>query len=487
MDSITRPIKTLAEKAAWFTRATEIRVLSVAVSGDLRDAALRVLAGQEHHADNRSPFLRFDDAHAKTDDGWAMRTRRAAEQHEARRTAMAKEGHALPALPAVAIRDLSALAEHAVTLRDVADARCPPLSGLVVLLAPSRVDDPVRFGDDVATLVTSPRLSDVRWIVVEPERRSLDALCDGLDEHALRVDCFVDDAAQQKELEALLEGASTAGADSPPAARAGAAWPRGVTAPPRPGRAPADPEARARLAISLGLPAASVDGTAERFARATMQAALLLRRGDGPGAIRAQREARDLCVGAGMTREAILAELVLGSYLVHLNERPLAIEVYESASERASAAEMPAMAAQAQLALGATRLLEGQRPAAAASYARAGELAERAMDPVLAIEAYRMTGQIAFDARLETPGTNAWRRALEVAAVAPPEVVQASSAADVARKLAAVCRAHGLHPQAASLELRAQKLETGQSLDVTELLPPSDLPTSNELPLPEPG
>lgn len=485
MDSITRPIKLLAEKAAWFTRARELRLLSVCVSGDLRVAALAVLAAHEHHADNRSPFLRLEDPHTRADDGWATRTRRAREQHEARRLAMAEHGMSLPRLEDTTRRDPSAIVEHAVTLREVADARCAPLDGLVVLLAPTRVEDPRAFADDVAALVTSPRLRDVRWIVCEPERRSLDAFCDGLSESAFRVDCFVDDDAQQKDLESLLEGVAAAGPDAPPAARAGAAWPRDVVAPPRPGRTASDPAARAELAVSLGLPAAFVDGTTDRIQRATMRAALCLRRGQGPDAIRAQREARDLCVSADMPREAVIAELVLGSYLVHLGERRLALEVYREATERAVSAELLSLAAQAQIALGATHLLEGQKPEGAAAYARAGELAERADVPVLAIEAFRMTGQIAFDAKLETPGTNAWRRALEIAAVAPPDVVQTSSAADVARRLAAVCRAHGLIPQAASLDARALKLETGMSLDATDLVPQADLPTSNELPLPE--
>ncbi len=92
MQSISSLLDRLREHAAWFARASEMRLLVVRASGDLRKPALQLLQGMEFHADNRRAWLVLEDGRTHADDGWKSRSACLVEQWERRRKAFAEEG-----------------------------------------------------------------------------------------------------------------------------------------------------------------------------------------------------------------------------------------------------------------------------------------------------------------------------------------------------------------------------------------------------------
>jgi hypothetical protein len=463
MESELGPLKHLAEEAAWFARDRDLRVLQVRTTVDLREPVLAVVMGQEFHADNRSPFVRLDDAFTTAAPAWRARARRLCDQHERRREDMAAEGASLPALrPLTAARD--ELASFAAQLREVADARCAPLEGLVVVLAPTRLDDPVAFEGAVRALVAAPTLNDVRWVLVLVEgpgvSRLLQELLQELGGKALTVDCRPDPAAQTRELDQMLAAAASAPADAVGPAKIGAAWPPGVSPPPRLNRPPPSPAQVREVLAAAGLPPSLADGTGDELRRLVLGGAVALRQGRGPEAVRLQREARDLCQRHGMVKESLIMELALGTYLVQLGQRALAITTLRAVVARAEEARHPQEGVQAHLALGMLYTLERKPLDASLAYVAAGRLAQQAGLDLLGIEAYRLAGSSMTD-----PGhkAKAWRAALDIARAAPPPEARASSAAETARALAALLRASGLHRQAEALEQESVSLEAGET------------------------
>lgn len=463
MDSFAKPLRALAEDAAWFAREKALRLLHVVTSNDLRTAVLDVVMGQEFHADNHSPFLRLEDAYRAESRGWEERALRVREQHMARREAMAKEGHDLPLLPPPPAEQGEPLTDFAVLLRQVVEARCTPLQGLVVVLAPTRLEDDREWQRELRLLLDAPRLADVRWVVVELDRSSLGPIVEALGPRALSNTCQVDEGALQEELARMLDAAGGASPEAPGPAQAGAAWPRGVVPPPRKGKpnpSPAQVEAALREAgVSPGLA-----GEGGRQLRQKLLLAAQALRQRKVEAIRLQREARNLCLQAGLSRESVLMELMLASYLTHLGQPANALEQYETAFLRAQQEKLPQLAAQAQFAIGALHFLAKKPELAATAYVRGAECARAADVALLAIEGYRLAGQVLADLGRESLATQAWRSALAVAEKAPAEEAKASSGAETARALAALCRKHGLTAQALSLELQSLRLEQGKEV-----------------------
>ena len=463
MDSFAKPLRALAEDAAWFAREKALRLFHVVTSSDLRDSVLDVVMGQEFHADNHSPFLRLEDAYSTESRGWDARALRVREQHAARCEAMAKEGQVLPSLPPPASENDNALAAFAVLLRQVADARCAPLQGLVVVLAPTRLEDVREWQRELRALLEAPQLADVRWVVVEVDNSSMGPIVEALETRALSNTCRVDEEALQEELARMLERAGGAASGAPGPAQAGAAWPRGVVPPPRKGKSTPSP-AQVEAALREAGIAPGIAGESGRQLRQKVLLAAQALRQKKVEAIRLQREARDLCLGAGLIRESVLMELILASYLAHLGQPAKAIEQYEAAFMRAQQEQLPQLAAQAQLAIGALQFVARKPELAAAAYVRGAECAKAANVTLLAIEGYRLAGQAWADLGKEALATQAWRSALAVAEKAPAEEVKASSAAETALALAALCREHGLTAQAQSLEEQSLHLEQGEAL-----------------------
>jgi tetratricopeptide (TPR) repeat protein len=203
-----------------------------------------------------------------------------------------------------------------------------------------------------------------------------------------------------------------------------------------------------------------------------------------PEAVRLQADARDICVSAGLLREAVVMELVLGSYALHGGAAEVALSVFDQARARAAGGGLVDLAAQALIARGGALLLQRQRADAALAYVDAGNIAAGlSSSPILAIEAFRLAGTVLLSMRNEEQAVAAWQRAVRLAEAAPGDQVAGSSAPAAARALAEVCRRHDLVAQADSLIAQADAWEAGPAVAP----PPEDRPAAAPEPVPSPA
>ena len=459
MESIARPLRRLQEEVSWFARARELKLLHVRSDATLRDAVVDMVMAHENHADNRGLYFRFDDAAVGPGGGWSDRAGwlRAAWVDKAQSI----EPAGIHLRPLGESPATTGGAEFAVTLRRTAACLAPPLTQVVAVLAPARVEDAAAFLHDLTALVAARDLGHVRWIVVEVDGAAAAPLARQLGEAALSCACLVDEKEQQDDLAALgaagLTDGPAVGAPLPPVPtwRAPGAMPD-VQPPPRPGlsRRATDEELRAE-----GLSPTFINGGGMALKQLILGGALALRQARHVDAITLQARAAALCAEMEMPREQVVNLHVLAGYLLAGQARGRAREVYHRAGDIARTGAFIDLQAQSELALGMLDALEKKPAEAATHYSAAGRLAEDAGAEVLAIECWRMAGQLAVEARLETSAVECWKRALTLADPLDPKVAQMTSAAEIARALAALCRKRGLTAQAASLEQRSVELE----------------------------
>lgn len=385
MEALLQPLRHLSDALSWFVRARELRLAYVAAGPELRSAVLSIARLKEYHADNTSPFVELDTAFTSAE-AWleALDTLRA--QHESRRARMLEQGDSLPALPERPAHAES-LAAFEAQLEQLLDARPRGTEGLVVILAPRRIDEPGAFCEQLTALVDSKSLAAVRWIVVAPSPLSLEL--SSRHDCAMVIECHLDQDAVEREMDALLDAAVNASPALSGAPRAGAAWPREVTPPPRPDR-PAGDEDSIDAALrkeGVTLPIAKRAGV--ELGRAVVGGVQAMRRHEPQVAVELQARARDLCIEAQRPAEAALMELVLGAYQVAADDEKAAQKTYEAATARAVANGLHALGAQVELALGTLHLRRGDRDAASRAYGRAAELAKAGGFEADSIEALR--------------------------------------------------------------------------------------------------
>lgn len=482
MESFARPIRQYLDDLSWFVRAREIRVLHVRTSADMRATALRLAAAQELHPENPSPWVVLEDPFTADSDGWPARAERLRIQHEERRKRMAEEGEELPDLPPrPAATD--PLADFGVQLAQLLAAKATWHDGIVIVLSPTRIEDARAACDAVRALLTTKRLHTVRWVLIDSDAGALEPVAAHAGNLAMRSALLIDDAEAQRDLAHLLDAAERAPADISGPARVGAAWPPGVSPPERRNRPSADPEAIDAILHKEGIDLPLAGARGGELSRAVLRGAQALRGGQALKAVLHQAKARDLCIEAGLSREATLMELVLGAYLVAAADPGLAAQTYQIASNRAEQANLPNLGAEAQIALGALHLRMDERAEAAAAYSRAAALAQKANSAILMIEALRLAGQAHLELNHEEDAIRLWTAAIEqarkalsgaapqgsagvpgavdIAEPSPPSAaeVKASSAAEVARALAALLRKRGLKERAAALEDESRALE----------------------------
>ena len=471
MESIARPMRRLQQEIAWFVRAGELRLLHVTTDATLRGGALDLVMAHEHHADNRGLFLRLDDPMADVGRGWGARIQRLKEQIAEKTASLKPAGIHLRPLDEVAVPGQGRRAEFAATLLNVARVLVAPLTNVVVVMAPVRVESPELFVEDMAALIRAPQLGHVRWIVVEADGRALTPLVTGLGERALACSCLVDESAAEDDLAAM--GAANV-ADLGNSGAGAAATPAPGISKPRPWRAPGampDVEPPARIGqsrpvsdrdlVAAGLAPGFVNGGGEAMKRLVLGGALAMRQGKTTDALTLQARAAALCGEMHMPREQVINLHVLGGYLIAASLPDRAREIYARSGEIARSHGLADAEASSELALGMMAMGEGRAAQAAKHYAAAGDLAEVAKVPPLAIECWRMAGQLALDAKLDGSAVECWKRALAVAGELDPAVAKATSAAEVARALAAVCRKRGLRAQADELDRRSIAIEQG--------------------------
>src|SRR5690606_18510116 len=230
MRSLAGPLGELHEHAAFFARARELRLLDVTCSAELRPAALEQLPQLEFHADNSSPWIVLEDAYTRADSGWKMRGNRLAPQRTTRR----------PTYPAAGcdVEPVSASSDETVpgsidVVGQLLSGLRPPLAGLVVILAPTILDDSHALLEDLTALLADPRLAAARWILLHDTTWTPRPLLDALGPAALKCACVLDPGAQRGDLLALMAAPTTPG-------KPWLAGPQGVElpAPAKPSRPP---------------------------------------------------------------------------------------------------------------------------------------------------------------------------------------------------------------------------------------------------------
>ncbi|MFO7562939.1 MAG: hypothetical protein R6X02_09885 [Enhygromyxa sp.] len=454
MQSISDPLNLLHEDGAWFARAHELRLWVVRCDENLRKPVLTLLPKLEFHHDNDRAWPVLIDAHTSQDDGWQLRANNLAADWSRRVEAFAEAG--VTQVPVEAQHGPTGLEAFHGTLAQIGRVVAPPLSGLVVVLAPTIVESGAPLEAELYALLTNASVADCRFVLilgveVEPPRALIEALGPAA---CLVTTCEVDDAQRARDFAAML-------ASSAPA-QFGMAGPEGVVPPRRVDDPPPLPvEVRDAALRAKGIDPAMIDGAPEIRAK-VLGAAIALEQGRGDEAIRLQSEACERCMSLGLFELAVITRVGLAAYLSGLGQRPAAKQQVRAAIELAQRCELHRCASQAQLSLGLLHALDREYESALGAYSESARSAEAGAEPTLAIEGWRMAGQLSLQLGDDQTGANAFNQALRVAAASSAELVAASSASEAARSLAAVYERHGMRAQAISLYEQADAMEQGE-------------------------
>jgi tetratricopeptide (TPR) repeat protein len=458
---MSKPLRRLQEEGAWFARAKETRLLWVHADGSSRRAALAFVEKLEYHADNASPFIVLDAPWAGVDGGGLARVKRFIELFAAKRAGLVQAGIDVGEWDAAEPAD-GRLDTLGAALQQAHTALRPPLAGLVIVLAPPRVETPEAFIADVRALIDAKPLAAVRWIVIESDSQHLGDLVVELGAaHALGVDVRVSQEDQRRDLAALAGPAPAPGAPLLPphpwvpwssgGAMPAAAAPRRVDDPPAPTAAQLE---------GAGLSPLYLKGGARVIKSLVVGASLALGEQRFDEAIELQARAAALFGEMNMTAEQVTALLVLGGYELAASRPEAARRGYEGAAALAASRALAEAQAQSELALGMLDALE-ERPDALAHYEAAGTLSEQARSIPLAIECWRMAGQVAERLGGLERADEDYQRALGLAEGLPPAAARATSAAEVARLLARIVEQRGDAARAGELQRQAFRLEHG--------------------------
>lgn len=461
MESALRGLRVLQADAAWFARAKELRLLHVSTTGELGAPSLQVCLGQEFHADNRSFYFGFEDPFLLADDGWSSRSKHLRAEYERKREANVKTGLALGALHP-APPSGQGLAEFAALLQEILACLVTPLSGLIVVLAPVRIESGAPFAAQVEMLMKTPALAAVRWIIIERDTAAAVPLADNLGPKALKSQWSRDEQAANLELAAMIGPLDPSlglpgHIPKPPTWQPPGAGPD-VEAPPRKNapKPPSDEELRAQ-----GLSPEFMMGGGQALSKLILAAALAQREKRPADALRLQGVAADLCGRMGMFKAQVINTLILGSYFLGAGSSGQARQTYTRAADQASAQQLKDEEAQAHLSLGMLDATEGKHQAAMGHYSAAGEIAEASGNAPLAIECWRTAGQLAYNVSAFDAALKAWTRALKLADAMDPKQVKATTAAEAARGVAAILQSGGQTIDATRFQERAYRYEQG--------------------------
>lgn len=483
-----KAMRPLRDDAAWFARAREVKCWYIATTANLGKAVMKLVIAQECHADNKSLFFAFEEPFMADKEGWLSRSSRLRADFAAKQKGLSEAGIGVrPLGPAAEPRPgVSEVGEFTEVLQEVVGALADPLVGVVVVLAPTRIESAESVMLRLRTLMQSPLLRQVRWVVVERDTQDLRGVTEGLPEpQHMESECIADPGELKKDWAALAGPVPSA--ELPPlAVPAVGAWATPAVAIPdgsvpevaapkfKPWKAPGAgpdvvapvrkrevPAATDEQLRAMGMSPLFVNGGGDLLNALMMHSALALGEGRHGDAVRMQTQAADLCARMEMPREQILNTMVLGSYLLATGQLDQARVAYERALALAEQNQATDQAANAHLALGTMAAKNGQPQVAMGHYSAAAQLASKANNPVLAVECWRIAGRLAYDHQAPDAAFDAWNRGVEVANGLAPEVAQKTSAAEVARGLAAIHRDRGAEAEARQLEVRAYMFEQG--------------------------
>jgi tetratricopeptide (TPR) repeat protein len=451
------PLDRLREAVRWFVGVPELRLLHVHVSSELRLGALIEIARGEERPYNTRLFVLSDVAAEKGPADWDERTKQIDELMADRRTQAAERG--VNIAEPVRGRRTAGLEGFAVALRSHIDALPPSIAGLIVVLAPWPLVDAVGWATDLRLLLQAPMLHRARYIVVEPDPAPGRALAQELGAQAELVDVQPGSAANRNLLALRLAGMKSAPKGADPARLLGMAGPR--EAPPPRHNAPApDPQKNASELEAAGAPAGLANPEAMQALRIELTSvALAQEMGDTNAALEHETQARDAALGAGLTEQAAILDLMLGAQMMQGGSSSAALRQFERVIKNSGNTGQPKIEAQAHMAKAATLLGEKRPHEASQAYLAGAAAAEKADSKPLVIECYRMLGQIWLDQGNPVEAGTAFGRAVAVANKGTEEEAVGSSAPQAARQLAAIYRSQGLAQHAQSLEAQADQWE----------------------------
>jgi tetratricopeptide (TPR) repeat protein len=451
--SLTRPIEELADVLRRFMRVEALRVLWVEADGRLKGPALQTIAGFEHHADNRSPLLEVAIADVADEDAaWEKSVAALREAWERKR----KAGSPLEAMEARPLGEEGA-ANFSVQLLQLVAAVKAPASGIVLVLDLGQHEPGAGWRQRIEDMVRSEELARVRFVVCSgphaPAQKWIGSFPKGTAMHH---------HARANEAEAIAELEQEIATEEELGVGMRGAWPRGVPVPPRPRRW-RHPASSTKPPPPLTLVPAPADDPTPQAAPAdtpelrilVQRAALAMRKGDGPEAIRRQTAARELCVRAGQTRDAVTMEMMLGGYLLALHQSRLAAEAFGRAGVMAYEAGHEDLAAEAFLAQATTAEADEEWVPALEAYRHAIDSAQAASRVDVCLRAYWHAGQVALRLGLEIDCIGLYADAVVWVDNLPPDQREPTRAKEIAKQLAALLAKHRRYSEAREIERMA--------------------------------
>jgi tetratricopeptide (TPR) repeat protein len=403
-------------------------------------------------------YFGLEEPYSRKNDGWYSRGQNLRKQYAAKQEGLTKAGISLRALTP-AVKRTPPILEFTELLQDVLAALSPPISGVVVVLAPKQIEPGSPFVDELRQIITSPALNGVRWIIIERDAVVARGLVDELAPNSLDTHWWRDEQAAKLDLAALAgppELALNFTPKYPTWQPAGAA--PDVEPPPRID-APTPPSDE-QIAAE-GLSPLFVKGGAQALQKLLLGGSLALNEGRHADAIRLQQAAMSLCGSMGMLKAQLINTLILGSYFMAAHAPREARKTYEHAEAQAQQHQLKDEEAQANLALGMLDSLEGQHQQSMSRYLKAGDVAEASGNHALAIESWRTAGQLAFNLKAYDAAIQPWLRATNVATTMEPVKVKATSAAECARGVAVILRSRGQNNEARAFDENALRFEHG--------------------------
>lgn len=459
--SSVRPVEALADVLRVFFRSSTVRGLAVPADNRLRAAALQTVRGFEFHADNRSPLLVVELSGQGDDDSdWQRAVDALREEHEACRSS----GAPLDSLTPRPMGNHGS-ANFSAQLLQCGHSVNEPAEGLLVVIVAKGAADAAWLAR-LADMAGSEELQALRWIIIAGLECKVGPWVSRFPpgvaiEHRMTMDEAVAVAELSSELDRLEErgdgqrGAGPRGVHPPPRPRA---WRPPTRRPTRPPEAQSEPETAGRDPTRPPDTSAQSDSQGDADASPpppeilVQRAALAMRSGDGATAVVHQAAARDAYAAAGADRDAVSMELMLGAYLVELQQPRLGAEAFGRAGTAALEIDAGDLAAEAYVAQGSALHQDNALVAALQAYRHAIETAQSAERPSLALQAYWLAGQLALSMELDLDCVGLWADAVVYANKLEPEGRAGSKAKPIAEMLGTLLIRHRRFSEAREIE-----------------------------------
>jgi len=426
----------LLEAMTAFVRTPATKLLHVSAAVRTRKGCIEAVMAYERDPANTAPFYLFEQEHTGFAPQWSERAEHARAQHAHRAELMEPHGESLDPLPQ-GVATGTGQAQFAAALMQLAHGQPEGAHGMVVVLSPTTLDAAQAWHEGVQPLLMDPKLAAVRFVIIETPPAPTVSIADQLGDRADKVAVAPNAAAEDRDIESMLEDFVPGG--PPPGATPEVAAPQHPSAAP-----PAEPTPDSKLRSTI--------------AQKLIASALAMKQGRAAESVQSTREARDLSAAAGLHRDAINLELMLGGQLLAAGSSKQSEAAFARATKTAAEQGKDSQVATGQFSMGASKMTRRDKQGALVCYAEGTVAAERSGQPALAIEGGRLTGSLAAELGMQAQAIAFYTKAVKLAEAAGP-VAPLTSAGESARALAEMCRKRGLSDQAAKFSAQADTFE----------------------------